>query len=109
MSIHPANEEHPTWSWQDRLDSAASEADVVAAAREFLAQFNPQEIYSLPPPCRPEKLVDASDVTSYAFVLVRHGSCLEAQPAALLQKIAAFFSNASTRLSEIMARSGATA
>ena len=46
---------------------------------------------------------EANDVTSYAFALVRHNCEGPAETAALVHKIAAFFSNASIRLSLIMA------
>ena len=46
-------------TWQDRLNSAASEAEVVATARDFIAQFAPDEIHALPEPCRPGKFFDA--------------------------------------------------
>lgn len=94
-----------TFSWQDRLDEASTEADVVMVAKDFIAAFTPAEIARLPQECRPGKFFEANDVTSYAFALVRYTCDEEPETAALVHKLAHFFSNASTRLSQIMARS----
>jgi hypothetical protein len=94
-----------TFSWQDRLEEASSEAEVVAVARDFIATFTPAEMALLPPECRPGKFFEANDLTSYAFALLRHDCSDEREVAELVHKLAHFFSNASTRLSQIMARS----
>lgn len=89
-------------SWQDRLDSASTATDVVAVVREFVAQFSPTEVAQLPPACRPAKIVDAQDVTDYALDLVRH-RCDESDGAKhIVDRLTAFFSSATTRLSEIL-------
>lgn len=95
-------------TWQDRLHLASTEAEVVIAAKEFVAQFTPDEINDLPEPCRPGKFFDANDITSFAFALVRHQCGDDARTARLVQKLALFFSNASIRLSEILARPNAS-
>ena len=62
-------------TWQHRLDSSHSEAEVLNVAREFLAQFEPVELRSLPEACRPPARLQAADeVSIYAFELVRHGN-----------------------------------
>ena len=91
-------------SWQDRLDNATSEGDVVVVARDFIAQFSPQEIDVLPEVARPGKFFDSNDITAYAFLLVRRDCDDRAAP--VVHKLAGFFSRASIRLSQIMARSG---
>lgn len=90
-------------SWQGRLDGASTECEVIAATKEFVAQFSPQEIQGLPKEFRPGKFFEANDVTSYAFALVQQ-ECGDHGAAPLIRKLAAFFSNASIRLSHIMAR-----
>ena len=90
-------------TWQDRIQIASTEAEVVVAARDFVAQFTPDEINELPSLCRPGKFFDANDITSFAFALVQHHCGDDAKTAKLVQKLATFFSNASIRLSEIMA------
>ena len=86
-------------SWQDLLDDASSVHDVVQVAKDFLATWDRYEIAALPEQCRPGKIFDANDVNAYAFVLVRNDCDAQASP--LVTKMAAFFSKASTRLSEI--------
>jgi hypothetical protein len=90
-------------SWQDRLDSAATESEVISIARDFIAQFTPQEIERLPKACRPGKFFEANDVTSHAFALIRYECGKQDEAAAVLRRLASFFSNASIRLSQIMA------
>jgi hypothetical protein len=90
-------------SWEGRLQFAQDVIEVLSIAREFLAAFTPQELASLPEPCQPPlALVDIGDVNSYAFELVRH-NCGDSEPAELVQKLAAFFSHAATRISKLLA------
>lgn len=109
MSIHQfhpkAPHAMPAVTWHGRLESALSSEDIVGIARDFLAGFSPYEIAALPAPCKPPaKLVDADDVTAYAFELVRHDCEHDAASAELVHKLAAFFSDASIRLSQLMAQ-----
>jgi hypothetical protein len=91
--------------WQHVLDQARSEHEVVKVVREFVASLDYHELARLPAPCRPGKFFDAEDITTFAFEVVRH-HCDEAEPTReLVHRIAAFFSHASTRLSQILARS----
>ena len=92
-------------SWQESLNLARSEQDVVKVVRDFVAGLNLYELDKLPSPCRPPgKFFDAEDITSYAFEVVRH-HCDDDEPTReLVHKIATFFSYASTRLSQLMAR-----
>ena len=45
-------------TWQDRLDSASSEIELLDVARDFVATFSPYDLCRLPDACVPEKLVD---------------------------------------------------
>ena len=89
-------------SWQDRLDDASNVHDIVEIARDFLATWDRHEIAALPEPCRPGKIFDANDITSYAFQLVQNDCESDSDGAPLLHKMASFFSNASVRLSAIL-------
>lgn len=89
-----------TIGWEDRLDVATTEPEVIALARDFLASFTPGEIGRLPESCRPRKLIDADDVTSYAFELAWR-NCEDGD---VIERFARFFSQASRRLSQILAR-----
>ena len=94
-------------TWQSRLDSAHSEAEIVDAARDFLALFDPLELNTLPKPCRPpRKIVDADDIAAYAFELVRHECDIDARETELVHKLARFFAHAATRLSQVNAFRG---
>jgi hypothetical protein len=94
----------PAFTWQRRLDSAHSEAEIVDAARDFLALFDPFELNALPRACRPPgKIVDADDVAAYAFELVRHECDTDARETDLVHKLARFFAHAATRLSQVNA------
>lgn len=96
-------------TWQEQLDDARTESDVVGVIRDFMASVEPREIAMLPPSCQPGKFFDANDVTSYAFTLIRN-ECEDSTEAARLgKKLSAFFAAASIRLSQIMAHQGAQA
>ena len=56
---------------------------------------------SLPEHLRPGKIVDANDITTYAFELVRH-ECHDAGAHRLVERLAHVMSRASIRLSQIM-------
>ena len=103
--LHPKDQPHMTGTtWEHRLDSAHSEADVLSVARDFLAQFDPLELVALPEPCRPPaRLYDAGDVSGYAFELVRH-ECADSGLTDLAHRLARFFSHASTRLAQVASR-----
>ena len=91
-------------SWQDRLDLAATEPEVVEVARDYLASLDPFEIAQLTERCRPRKLFDASDIASYAFDLAREHT-EEPPPSGLVHRMAALFVHANIRLSRILAKS----
>ncbi len=85
-----------------QLAAAATEAEVVALAREFLASLSPYELARIPSGFRPGKMTDACDVTDYALLLVRH-DCQGGDGAArCVGRLANFFSDASIQLSRIL-------
>ena len=107
MSIHPfrPGELIPASSqtWEERLDHAETEAEVTELAREYVAQLEHWEIVLLPDKLRPRKIVDAIDISNYAFELVRH-ECEDEACARLVHKLAAFFSHCSMHLSQLLSR-----
>jgi hypothetical protein len=106
MSAHfPGSEPlHRPVTWQHKLEHAQTEREVVAAAREFLAQFSPYEIEALPARCQPPlKLVDGDDLAAYALELVRHDRQNLGRDV-LVGRLAAFFSQAALRLSHVARR-----
>jgi hypothetical protein len=104
MTIHQLHPQGAPLTWTDLLRNDETEADVLASAREFVATVTPQEVALLPVEIRPGRLVDANDVTSYAFDLMRAHWREDEAAHAVAHRLASFFSNASIRLSEIMAR-----
>ena len=88
--------------WNLRLRGAHSNREVIALAREFIAQWTPAEIADLPESCRPWTMHGADDLAYYAFVLAKE----ERKSATYnprLATLAGFFAAASLRLSEIAA------
>jgi hypothetical protein len=110
MSIHSFRSQgsspHMTGTtWQHRLDGARTVEEIVQAARDFLAAFEPLELASLPEACRPHaKIVDGEDVSSLAFELVREECAEGSHTAELVHKLARFFSHASMRVAQLTAR-----
>jgi len=101
MSVHQLHPKGHPLTWQERLDTATSELEVVDVARDYLATLSPAEFASLPQQLRPGKIVDANDITTYAFDLVRE-ECHDEGVQHLVQRLAHIMSRASIRLSEIM-------
>jgi len=90
-------------SWEQKLARAGSVEEVLGAARDFLARFDPQEIEAIPAKCRPPaKLVDSDDIGMYAYDLVRH-ECDDAGAAEVIHRLARFFSQASMRVAHLQA------
>ena len=89
--------------WQDVIDRADSEQEVVRVVRDFVASLSPYDLARLPSQCRPGKFFGAEDVTSFAFEIVRHHCDQDVETRDLVHRIAAFFSQASTRLSQLLA------
>ena len=101
MTIHQLHPQGHPFTWQERLDSAASESEVVDVVRDYVAELTHAEFTSLPETLRPGKIVDANDVTTYAFDLVRH-ECREEGTQQIVRRLAHVLSSASIRLSQIM-------
>ncbi len=104
-TIHPFrfSARPATVTWQGRISGATDQEDVVGIARDFVAQFDHFEVAGLPAGCRPGKFVDANDVTGYAYTLVRQSTGGDTQGEVQVEKLAAFFSQASTRLAGMLA------
>src|SRR4051794_14692823 len=92
-------------TWQHRLHTAHTAPEVLGVARDFLAAFDPVALHALPEACRPPaRLYEDDDISAYAFELVRY-ECAEGDTVAeLVHRLAAFFSHASIRLSQIRAQ-----
>ena len=86
------------------LDCATTPEEVVSVARDFVASFTPYEVEFLPPECRPHKIVDAGDVSDYAFELTRASCDQQGEGAEVAQKFKAFFADAADRLARLSSR-----
>jgi hypothetical protein len=91
-------------SWQQRLDAASSEAQIVEITHEFVASLRGDLVERLPASLRPGRFKDANEVASYAFSVVLHRLQDTSEIAAQVQDIAAFFTSAAARLTQITAR-----
>ncbi len=91
-------------TWQQLLATTTTPDDVIAAARNFVANFDHAELAGLPEECKPGKLFDTHDVASYGYDLARH-PCDGMDPAVTetIHKLSAFFSQAVVRLSQLAA------
>ena len=101
MSVHLLHPHGHPLTWQERFDGAASESDVVDVVRDYVATLTPEEFASLPAALRPHKIVDANDITTYAFDLVRQ-ECHDEGIQHMVQRLAHILSRASIRLAQIM-------
>ena len=88
-------------NWQDRLNTATTEGEVVAVVRDYVSGLSPGDIERLPEPCKPGKFVDADDVTSFALALVRHDCVTDGATARLVLRLSDFLGKATRRLAEI--------
>ena len=90
----------------DRLRTAASERDVVELARDYLGEWLPEEIGRLPPECRPVKLRDGDDLSTFAVNLARATTSFEIEPEDLrmVEELDAFIGSACRRMAEIQRR-----
>ncbi len=91
-------------TWADRLDEANTETEVLAVAQDFLAAIDSFEVDQLPSACRPRKLARASDLTSYAFDVVRCQFGKDDECGPLIAGMAFFFAKAANRLAGLRAR-----
>lgn len=91
----------------ESLRRADTHADVIALANAYLGELDAAEVALLPERCRPRALHCAHDVSSFAFDLVScYGEETNAS-ARLVNRLAVFFTQASIRLSELLAEADA--
>jgi hypothetical protein len=87
-------------TWQERIEDAGTEPEIVAVARDYLARLSQDEYAELPLELRPRKIVDANDIAAYALDLARHEAD-DPDEMNLVQRLAQLLSRASVRVSEI--------
>jgi len=89
-------------TWQERIEEAGTEPEVLAVARDYVAMLTHDEYAGLPSALRPPKIVDVDDISAYAFDLARHEAD-DPDEMKLVQQLAQVMSRASVRVSEIAA------
>jgi hypothetical protein len=88
--------------WRQLLAAASTADEVISVARDFVAGIDPVALAKIPHDCHPRRLFDAHDIGSYAYDLMRHQyQGADAGVAETVQQLAAFFSQATIRLSQI--------
>jgi hypothetical protein len=90
-------------TWHRQIDDAASVAEVVSIARDFLATWTPQELARLPAECRPGKIRDESDIAELHARLAEEYRTTRASGDELttLQLITSFMVRTSVRIAEL--------
>ena len=90
-------------AWYHLIDNATTSAEVVSAARDYLASWTPHEISLLPERCRPGKLRDASDIEFLHDLVIEEyrNSHASGEGLSRLQELTSFLVRASQRLAEL--------
>jgi len=89
--------------WEQALDRARDERDIIALVREFVASLDYHEISAMPVDLRPGKFFVAGDVAGYALKLARHVADGPMPTLAAANRFVAFFLHAHLRLSQVLA------
>jgi hypothetical protein len=87
--------------WLSLILASSSEEEVASSARDYIATWSPEEIAQLPKHCRPWRIRDGEDISTYAFQLTRAHCAGENEDESLLEKMMVFFTHASTRIAQI--------
>jgi hypothetical protein len=90
--------------WEQSLDRARAECDIIALVREFVASLDYREISAMPLDLRPGKFFAAGDIAGYALKLARHAADDPVPMLAAAHRFVAFFLHAHLRLSQVLAR-----
>ena len=88
-----------TTKWMARLTQAGTSAEVIDLVNEYLASRDPQVIASIPTECALQPLSTPDDVSACAYRLSAYHGHDDVNR--VVQRISAFFSHASFRLSEL--------
>ena len=93
-----------TGTWAAALASARSEREVVSVVKDFLSQWSPAEIASLPEDCRPGRIGGADDVAEMALKFSQAQCSLgeDFEQRLVLERMEAFFAHASSRLAQVL-------
>lgn len=95
-------------AWFRQIDDARTLGEVVAVARDYLARWSPQELASIPEPCRPGRLRDHRDLEELHARLVEEyrRDRLEGEARAAVQRLTSFCVRASVRIAQLSGGAG---
>jgi len=89
-------------SWLRELDRAATEAEVVATTRDYLALWSPTELASFPEDCRQIRIDTQADIARWGDKLVEgYERTRTMDVSARLQDLVTLVARANERLGEI--------
>jgi hypothetical protein len=96
--------------WLMRVNSAGTLDDVLRVVNEFVDSWTRTDVAQMPIGCRPPEIRSAQDVSGYAFTLAqaKFESRHDLRAAMLLDRMATFFSYASTRVATLAHLTGAS-
>ena len=91
--------------WRTHLKSASTEEAVVAVVGDYLREWSPDEIDSLPDGSWPQRIRDRADIMSWMFRIGEMHGKFRGPSAALirLQELLLFFTHAAVRVTQIAA------
>jgi hypothetical protein len=92
--------------WHADLESAASDDEVLRAARRYIESIGPRDMGTLPERLMPTTLNTCSQIADWALKLVRENlhSNFDGRDAELLRDMGEFFAMASARLASLHSR-----
>jgi hypothetical protein len=90
-------------TWEDRLTSAQTEAEVIELVNRFVMSLDRFETMQLPSACKPTKFTSSHDVMGFAFDLLQYRGPEDAGVNAVIRKLSTFFASASKQLARIAA------
>jgi hypothetical protein len=85
-------------TWLQLLAHATTREEVITTARDYIANIDRAVLAGLPAELQPGKLFDTHDIASYAYELARHHDDTDPEAAQTIKGLAAFFSEAVSRL-----------
>lgn len=109
IGVYPPQSSTP--DWRSYLGAACNEADIVKLTRDYVATWIPEDISRLPDECRPGRVRDGDDISTWAYQLARAHCSLafDDEQDALLMRMLAFISEAAMRVAEVKAYEAAAA
>jgi hypothetical protein len=110
MNLPPSGSRTHPVDWAQEIGTADTEHELVAVVHAYVTTWSPAELASIPRHCRPGDIVDGAELADIALRLTREhldGSRTVVDQL-LLDRMAAFFAQATLRLTQILAPARST-